>query len=73
MVNALLALALLPHGHVVGVVRDGQRDATADLLHAVPQLRLDRIPGRRLRENFTAENSQLLNIRAQIFHDCQHT
>ena len=52
VVDALLALALLPHGHVTGVVRDGERDAAADLLHAAPQLRLDRVPRRRLREDF---------------------
>ena len=51
VVDALLALPLLQHGHVVGMVRDGERDAAADLLHAAPQLRLDRLPRRRLRKN----------------------
>ena len=52
VVHALLALPLLPHGHEVGVVRDGERDAAPDLLHAAPQLRLDRFPRRWLQKVF---------------------
>ena len=47
-VRGLLALPLPPHREAVGVVRDGERDAAADLLHAAPEVRLDGVPRRRL-------------------------